>query len=91
MLDVQLSIDQAIIALQSGISNDASKLFEVSMQRHPYPPYENDEFLSSLSYYLPITITLSYIFIAPVIVLDIVSEKQLKLKVKNLSEKNLPH
>ena len=82
MLDLQLSIDQAIIALQSGISNNlTSKPFKVSMQRHPYPPYEFDIFFLVLYALLPSVFTLSYLFVAPVITLDIVREKQLKLKV----------
>jgi len=53
----------------------------VELKSFPYPPYHDDPFIMVLQMQLPFMIMVSFIVTAPVIVKDVVLEKEKKLKV----------
>ena len=51
------------------------------LQRHPYPPYDDDNFVLVIQKQFPMVLMLSFIVVALSIVKDVVHEKERKLKV----------
>ena len=70
----------AHVAADSGASGGE---FSLRLQRHPYPPYEKDFFVTvALAEFLSYFIMLTFLFTAPCIVKDVIVEKENKLKVR---------
>ncbi|XP_041362406.1 phospholipid-transporting ATPase ABCA3-like [Gigantopelta aegis] len=53
---------------------------EMILQRHPYPPYNDDNFVLVIQKQFPMLLLLSFIVVALSIVKDVVHEKERKLK-----------
>ncbi|XP_070581084.1 phospholipid-transporting ATPase ABCA3-like isoform X2 [Ptychodera flava] len=75
-LCIQHAMDKAIIQLLNQTTED----FDVQMNRYPYPPYEDDNYIIVIQNQLPALLMLSLVFTALNIVKDIVHEKERKLK-----------
>lgn len=54
---------------------------ELKLRRHPYPPYNDDNFVLVIQQQFPLILMLSFVLIALNIVKDVVHEKERKLKV----------
>lgn len=54
---------------------------EMTLRRHPYPPYNDDNFVLVIQQQFPLVIMLSFVLFALSIVKDVVHEKERKLKV----------
>ncbi|KAK6165163.1 hypothetical protein SNE40_023607 [Patella caerulea] len=52
----------------------------ISLKRHPYPPYNDDNFVLVIQQQFPLLLMLSFIIVALSIVKDVVYEKERKLK-----------
>ncbi len=78
-LPLQRSIDQALIQIAyPGYDPDSVRL---SLQRFPYPPYNDDVFVLVLQQQFPVVLMLSFVFSALHIVKDVVMEKEKRIKV----------
>lgn len=61
-LFVQHQLNRAIgIKLNSSIMNRLENI-EMNVQRFPYPPYDNDQFLFALQFFFPLILMLSFIY-----------------------------
>nr|XP_053626319.1 phospholipid-transporting ATPase ABCA3-like [Cherax quadricarinatus] len=77
-LAIQHAVDMSIIEYFTGKNPDV--FFSVEMQRMPYPPFIDDNYLVALQAWLPFVLLLSYIYPAINIVKSVVYEKERKLK-----------
>ncbi|XP_021358402.1 ATP-binding cassette sub-family A member 3-like [Mizuhopecten yessoensis] len=79
---LQNAINNAVIELQGALNNgtDSNKHVELGLRRHPYPPYNDDNFVLVIQQQFPLVIMLSFVLVALNIVKDIVHEKEKKLK-----------
>ncbi|CAD5115360.1 DgyrCDS4339 [Dimorphilus gyrociliatus] len=59
---------------------DKLKKVDLKLNRTPYPPFDDDNFVIVLQQYFPMVIMLSFVFIALNIVKDVVQEKEERLK-----------
>ncbi|KAM5228805.1 glucosylceramide transporter ABCA12 [Ctenodactylus gundi] len=73
---LQDSIERAIIELQTGRN---SQEIAVQVQAIPYPCYMKDNFLTSVSYSLPIVLMVAWVVFIAVFVKKLVYEKDLRL------------
>uniref|UniRef100_A0A670YKH3 ATP binding cassette subfamily A member 12 n=1 Tax=Pseudonaja textilis TaxID=8673 RepID=A0A670YKH3_PSETE len=73
---IQDSIDRAIIELQTGKSAED---IAVQVQATPYPCYNKDMFLTSVTYSLPFTLMAAWILFIASFVKKLVQEKDLRL------------
>uniref|UniRef100_A0A803TXY9 ATP binding cassette subfamily A member 12 n=1 Tax=Anolis carolinensis TaxID=28377 RepID=A0A803TXY9_ANOCA len=73
---IQDSIDRAIIELQTG--KNAEEI-AVQVQAMPYPCYNKDMFLTSVTYSLPFTLMAAWILFIATFVKKLVQEKDLRL------------
>ncbi|XP_061463687.1 glucosylceramide transporter ABCA12 isoform X2 [Rhineura floridana] len=73
---IQDSIDRAIIELQTGKSAEE---IAVQVQATPYPCYNKDMFLTSVTYSLPFTLMAAWILFIAAFVKKLVQEKDLRL------------
>nr|XP_060637352.1 glucosylceramide transporter ABCA12 [Anolis sagrei ordinatus] len=73
---IQDSIDRAIIELQTG--KNAEEI-AVQVQATPYPCYNKDMFLTSVTYSLPFTLMAAWILFIAAFVKKLVQEKDLRL------------
>ncbi|KAK9410931.1 ATP-binding cassette sub-family A member 12 [Crotalus adamanteus] len=73
---IQDSIDRAIIELQTGKSTEE---IAVQVQATPYPCYNKDMFLTSVTYSLPFTLMAAWILFIAAFVKKLVQEKDLRL------------
>ncbi|KAB0404814.1 hypothetical protein E2I00_006215, partial [Balaenoptera physalus] len=70
------SIERAIIELQTGRN---SQEIAVQVQAIPYPCYMKDNFLTSVSYSLPIVLMVAWVIFIAAFVKKLVYEKDLRL------------
>lgn len=78
-LTLQHQINVGLIrALDPNVSEHS---LHVQLQRFPYPPYLDDNFVLVIQQQLPSIILISFIFSALQIVKEVVHEKEHKLKV----------
>ena len=73
--------------LDQSILEDVGELtspVQTKLKVFPYPPYNDDKFITVLQTQLPFIILLSFILIAPTMCKDIVLEKEKKIKVFHL-------
>ena len=81
-LTFQQAIDIAIIEYHMPPTSELQRdNLIISLQRHPYPDYLDDGFIFILQGQFPLFLMLSYMCTAPIIVKDVVLEKERKLKV----------
>ncbi|KFO18299.1 ATP-binding cassette sub-family A member 12, partial [Fukomys damarensis] len=73
---LQDSIERAIVELQTGRN---SQEIAVQVQAVPYPCYMKDNFLTSVSYSLPIVLMVAWVVFIAVFVKKLVYEKDLRL------------
>ncbi|KAJ7345047.1 hypothetical protein JRQ81_000997, partial [Phrynocephalus forsythii] len=73
---IQDSIDRAIIELQTGKSTED---IAVQVQATPYPCYNKDMFLTSVTYSLPFTLMAAWVLFIAAFVRKLVQEKDLRL------------
>ncbi|ESO83918.1 hypothetical protein LOTGIDRAFT_229502 [Lottia gigantea] len=80
-LAIQQAVSIAIIQ-DLGTNDSVSDLNETyfSLRRHPYPPYNDDNFVLVIQQQFPLVLMLSFVVIALSIVKDVVYEKERKLK-----------
>ena len=78
---IQHHMDMAIIEAHSETEFSNFDL-TMRMSRYPYPRFEEDAFPFLLNLLGPFIVMLTYLFTAPIIVKDVVLEKERKLKVK---------
>ena len=78
-LAIQQAVDKAIITALNPAFDQYG--VDVTLQRFPYPPYNDDAFVLVIQQQLPLVVMLSFVFIALQIVKDVVHEKERKLKV----------
>jgi len=86
-LAVQRAVDLSIMTeLTGGNLSVANNFKNVSLmlKSFPYPPYQENNFLTVLATQFPFIIMVSFIVIAPTICKDVVLEKEKKLKVCNI-------
>lgn len=57
---------------------------EVLLERHPYPPYKEDNYVLVLQQQFPLVVMLSLVVIVLGMVRDIVLEKERRLKVRKM-------
>lgn len=72
-------MDQSILLYHTPTANLNG--LRITLQRHPYPDWIDDPFVLVLQAEFPFAIMLTFLFTAPIIVKDIVLEKERKLKV----------
>lgn len=53
----------------------------INLRRHPYPAFNDDNFILVIQQQLPLILMLSFVLVALNIVKDVVHEKERKLKV----------
>ena len=78
-------MDRSIIKYSTRSPNYDIDRINITLQRHPYPGWIDDPFLLILRAQFPFYIMLTFLFTAPIIVKDIVLEKERKLKVSTQS------
>ncbi|CAK8673428.1 unnamed protein product [Clavelina lepadiformis] len=79
---------EGFLALMHAVSMGISDAFAVGsvpditsyMQRYPYPPYTDDDFILAIKNTLPLLIMLSFFYTALIIVRSVVQEKEAKMK-----------
>eukprot|EP00914_Ancora_sagittata_P026115 GHVO01051518.1.p1 GENE.GHVO01051518.1~~GHVO01051518.1.p1 ORF type:complete len:373 (-),score=36.81 GHVO01051518.1:66-1184(-) len=76
-LTLQHHIDIALMRL---LNVSPEELVDVQLQRQPYPPYLDDNFVLVIQQQLPTILLLSFVFTALQIVKEVVHEKERKLK-----------
>lgn len=81
-LSLQRALDLSIIHLLMNHTASALDDFYLLLQRFPYPPYIDDEFLDVLEDNFPFIVLMSFIITAPNIVKDLVLEKERRLRVR---------
>ncbi|GAB1602809.1 ATP-binding cassette sub-family A member 3-like [Argonauta hians] len=79
-LYLQYIITKGIIMHLNKTSENFFNQTTLAMNRHPYPPYNNDPMVLVIQGQLPFILILSFILCAVQIVKDIVQEKELRLK-----------
>ncbi|KAJ8317951.1 hypothetical protein KUTeg_003042 [Tegillarca granosa] len=83
-LAIQNAVNMAIIEkLGNGSSKGHERLAmidELKLRRHPYPPYNDDNFVLVIQQQFPLILMLSFVLIALNIVKDVVHEKERRLK-----------
>ena len=82
-LAIQRATDQALLDYFSTTKLPDSAV-DVKLRRHPYPPYEDDQFVLVIQKQLPLIIMLGFIFLASNLVKSLVHEKERKLKVSKI-------
>jgi len=80
-LALQYAIDSALIEFMSVNETASLKDVKIRLQRFPYPPYNDDNFVLVIQQQFPFIVLLSFIFCAMQIVRDLVYEKEHRLKV----------
>jgi len=80
-LALQQAMDFALMELISANATVSIKEMKLRLQRFPFPPYVNDNFILVIQQYLPFIVMLSFIFCSMQIVRDLVYEKERRLKV----------
>ena len=84
-LAIQHAVNQALLReLSDNTSPVDSKNFSVELRRHPYPKFNDDNFILVIQRQLPLIFMLSFVLVALNIVKDVVHEKERKLKVWKL-------
>ena len=80
---IQDAVNNAIFKMQGEATNGSVRAESISMatNRHPYPPYNNDNFVLVVQNQFPLILMLSFVLVALNIVKDVVHEKERKLKV----------
>ena len=80
---LQNAVDRAIM-MEVGGENASEKLetIKVELTRHPYPKFNDDNFILVVQRQFPLVLMLSFVLVALNIVKDVVHEKERKLKVK---------
>ncbi|KJE92513.1 ATP-binding cassette transporter subfamily A [Capsaspora owczarzaki ATCC 30864] len=76
-LTVQASLDNAIIQF---LSLGAGTNMPLNIQQYPYPQYEDNRFGRSIGFFLSLFMVLSWIYTASMVVKDIVTEKERRLR-----------
>ncbi|KAL4240689.1 ATP-binding cassette sub- A member 3 [Mactra antiquata] len=78
---VQHAVNLAIMK-KYGISNRTDVLdgIKMNLRRHPYPAYNDDNFVLVIQQQFPLIIMLSFVLVALNIVKDVIHEKERKLK-----------
>ena len=79
---LQHAIDRALM-IDIGGENATEKLdkINIELRRHPYPAYNDDNFILVIQKQFPLILMLSFVLVALNIVKDVVHEKERKLKV----------
>ena len=80
-LSVQYAVSMAIIKTEAPPGHFNESLYEVQLQRFPYPKTLRDKFIIVIQSSLPLLLMLSLVYTALVITKSIVHEKERKLKV----------
>ena len=80
-LHFQRAIDTSIIQYHSPTADLTDENLNITLQRHPYPEWLDDPFVIILQGQFPFYIMLTFLCTAPIIVKDVVLEKERKLKV----------
>ena len=79
---LQNAVDMALMREVAG-KNATEKLPKINMElrRHPYPKFNDDNFILVIQRQFPLILMLSFVLVALNIVKDVVHEKERKLKV----------
>ena len=79
---LQNAVDRAIM-VDIGGDNATEKLENINLElsRHPYPAFNDDNFILVIQKQFPLFLMLSFVLVALNIVKDVVHEKERKLKV----------
>ncbi|XP_055954385.1 phospholipid-transporting ATPase ABCA3 [Patella vulgata] len=81
-LSIQQAVSRGIVEVLA-VNDNQEDLNDtiISLKRHPYPPYNDDNFVLVIQQQFPLILMLSFIIVALSIVKDVVYEKERKLKV----------
>ena len=79
---LQNAVDRALM-MEVGGENATEKLPKINLElrRHPYPKFNDDNFILVIQRQFPVVLMLSFVLVALNIVKDVVHEKERKLKV----------
>jgi len=80
-LALQQAVDSALIEFIAADVTLNMPQVMMRLQRFPYPPYDDDNFVLVIQQQFPFVVLLSFIFCAMQIVRDLVYEKERRLKV----------
>ena len=84
-LAVQYAVDMALITEHNATVTSELSGIDISLQRHPYPPYTEDQFVQVLGSQLPLLLMFNMFLVVPSLVKDICLEKERKQKVSGIS------
>ncbi|XP_066289391.1 phospholipid-transporting ATPase ABCA3-like isoform X2 [Branchiostoma lanceolatum] len=81
-LVLQAAVDSVLIRHLAAANGSAAALQDVEMQlqQFPYPKWRQDTFLQTISFLLPLILTLAFIYTAGMMVKELVFEKETRLK-----------
>ncbi|XP_078687656.1 phospholipid-transporting ATPase ABCA3-like isoform X4 [Branchiostoma floridae x Branchiostoma belcheri] len=81
-LVLQAAVDTVLIQHQAAANGSANALqdVEIQLQQFPYPKWREDTFLQTISFLLPLILTLAFIYTAGMMVKELVYEKETRLK-----------
>lgn len=79
-LYLQHYLSRAIATILNPSSSEFINSIRLNVQRFPYPPYVNDQFLFSLQFMFPLILMLSFIYPSVNLTKNIVLEKELRLQ-----------
>lgn len=80
-LFLQIALDESIVKSVSSQLESFNDEFNILLNRYPYPPYIDDNFIVALQGWLPLIFMLSFIYPTINITKNIVHEKEKRLKV----------
>jgi len=80
-LALQHAVDSALVEFVAYDAMSNMSQVSVRLQRFPYPPYVDDNFVLVIQQQFPFIVLMSFIFSAMQIVRDLVYEKERCLKV----------
>jgi ATP-binding cassette subfamily A (ABC1) protein 3 len=85
-LAVQHAVNFAVLREVGGVNQtDILDSVNVHLKRHPYPAFNDDNFILVIQQQFPFILMLSFVIVSLVVVKEIVHEKERKLKVKNIA------
>ena len=83
---MQHAVNFAVLREVGGVNKtDFLDNIAIHLRRHPYPAFNDDNFILVIQQQFPFILMLSFVIVSLVIVKEIVLEKERKLKVTYMS------